>query len=131
MCSLYSEDGYLHTLVKLAICAAIVLMTPLIDVPIPQIRTSNDTTRILNTGYEILFETRDIIHVDPISSCACFHFGLYSHSPVLTLLVMHSFAGNGRQVYTPSFRTNVGKSVINYLLSCYMSMDLTEVHRTQ
>jgi len=117
MCSLYSEDGYLHTLLKLAICTAIVLMTPLIDVPIPQIRISNDTTRILNTGYENLFETRDIIHVDPISSCACFHFGLYNHSPVVTLLVMHSFAGNGRQRHTPSFRANVGKSVVNYLLS--------------
>lgn len=102
-----------HTLVKLAICAAIVLVTPLIDLPIPQIRTSNDTTRILNTGYENLFETRDIIHVDPIRSCACFHFGLCSHSPVITLLVMHSFVGNGRQGYTPSFRANVGKSVIN------------------
>jgi len=76
MCSLYSEGGYLHTLVKLAICAAIVLMTPLIDVPIPRIRTSNDTTRILNTGYENLFETSDIIHVDPISLCVCLHSGL-------------------------------------------------------
>ena len=117
MCSLYSQDGYLHTPVKLAICAAIVLMTPLIDVPIPQIRTSNDTTRILNTGYENLLETRDTIHVDPISSCACLHFGLYNHSPVVTLLVMRTFAGNVRQGYTPSFRANVGKSVINHLLS--------------
>lgn len=116
MCSLYSADGYLHTLVKLAICAAIVLMT-LIDATIPQIRTSNDTTCVLNTGYENLFETRDVIHVDPVSSCACFHFGLYDHSPVVTLLVMHSFAGNGRQVYTPLFWVNIGKSVVNYLLS--------------
>ena len=106
-----------HTLVKLAICAAVVSLTPLIDVPIPQIRTSNDTTRILNTGYENLFETRDIIHVDPISSCACFHFGLCNHSPVVILLVMHSFVGNGRQFYTPSFGANVRKSVINYLPS--------------
>jgi hypothetical protein len=30
---------------------------------------------------------------------------------------MHSFTGNVRQGYTPLLRTNVGKSVLNYLLS--------------
>jgi hypothetical protein len=70
MCSLHSEAGNLHTLVKSAMCATIVLMTPVIDVLIPQIRTSNDTTCMLNTAHENLFRTRDLMHADSISSCA-------------------------------------------------------------
>jgi hypothetical protein len=62
-----------------------------------------------------MYDTGDLIGVDPIGSCACCDFRLDHHSTLVPLFVLHSFVGNGQEGYSRSLRANK-KFSAGYLL---------------